>query len=132
VSGFSHLLSLFDRYIKESFISVLLTIVSMSENSEESDDSYTVSCPYCGETFQGESQMEAKNKEGVHRTQEHVQDGEIERVIDGKNSEVDDWRRQAADNGQDSSKDSNRGKTNGADRLIDDLRSSREDDEGVA
>lgn len=99
------------------------------------DTTFTSECPYCGEKFVAETQMEADNLEGVHRTENHVQDGEIERVIDGKNSEVDEWRRETENKAQDNSAsqaESGQRSENSADELIKGMRASQEDDAEVA
>lgn len=31
-----------------------------------------VECPYCGETFHGDDESDARTKEGIHRAEEHV------------------------------------------------------------
>lgn len=36
------------------------------------DDDDTVECPYCGEVFESDEEQDARTKEGVHRTEEHV------------------------------------------------------------
>lgn len=104
----------------------------MSNASTEQQDTYTSECPYCGKQFTAETRMEADNKEGIHRTEDHVQDGEIERVIDGKTSEVDDWRREVSNNKTEQVKAEESKKANGADKLIDEMRSSQDDDAEVA
>jgi len=57
--------------------------------------SETVECPYCGQVFEGETEIEAENKEGIHRSETHIiQDQEIERNADLTGfSIVDDWKR---------------------------------------
>lgn len=77
----------------KKYINMSLTIGVMSDQSM-SDEVYTSSCPYCGETFEAETQMKADNREGVHRTEEHVdRNGQISREVDGKNNVADEWRR---------------------------------------
>jgi uncharacterized Zn finger protein (UPF0148 family) len=51
-----------------------------------------VECPYCGETFEGDSEADARTKEGVHRAEEHVNDSEsTSKASKGRNI-IDDWK----------------------------------------
>lgn len=51
-----------------------------------------VECPYCGEIFEGESEADARTKEGVHRAEEHVNDSEsTQKASKGRNI-IDDWK----------------------------------------
>ena len=109
--------------------------MSSTVTEQEEDTKFTSKCPYCGEKFVAETQMEADNQEGVHRTDKHVQDGEIKRVIDGKTSEVDGWRRETENKAQDNSASksgSEQGSKNGADELIKGMRASQDKDGEVA
>lgn len=51
-----------------------------------------VECPYCGETFTGETEDEARTQEGVHRAQEHVNENQsTQKVSKGRNI-LNDWK----------------------------------------
>lgn len=51
-----------------------------------------VECPYCGEVFEGETEADARTKEGVHRAEEHVNDNEsTSKASKGRNI-IDDWK----------------------------------------
>lgn len=53
----------------------------------------TVDCPYCGETFEGESEGDARTKEGVHRAENHVNNNsESTKKASKGRSIVDDWK----------------------------------------
>lgn len=63
----------------------------MPQNKQECSKAV---CPYCGEEFTGDTKIEAENKEGVHRTEEHIDtDGSIDTASSGKNI-VDKWEKQ--------------------------------------
>ena len=51
-----------------------------------------IECPYCGEVFRGESEADARTKEGVHRAEKHVNDGDsTQKASKGRNI-IDDWK----------------------------------------
>jgi uncharacterized Zn finger protein (UPF0148 family) len=52
----------------------------------------TVECPYCGETFEGESAADARTKEGVHRAENHVNNNESTKKASKGRNIVDDWK----------------------------------------
>lgn len=99
---------------------------------QEQDAEFTSECPYCGEEFVADTKMEADNQEGVHRTEEHVQDGDIERVVDGKNSTVNDWRRKTGSTEEDEHYSQSEGEGSsgsGANKLIKGMKASQDDDD---
>lgn len=54
-----------------------------------------VKCKYCGEVFEGETKIEAETKEGVHRTEEHVEnEGNISKTgKDTNQNMVNKWKK---------------------------------------
>ena len=51
-----------------------------------------VECPYCGETFEGETEADARTQEGVHRAEEHVNESDsTQKASKGRNI-IDDWK----------------------------------------
>ncbi len=40
-----------------------------------SEDMETAECPYCGEVFESDEDGDAITKEGIHRAEEHVNNG---------------------------------------------------------
>ena len=52
----------------------------------------TVKCPYCGEVFEGEDEIEARTQEGIHRAENHVNEGEsTSKAKKGRNI-IDEWK----------------------------------------
>jgi uncharacterized Zn finger protein (UPF0148 family) len=53
----------------------------------------SVECPYCGESFEGETSADARTKEGVHRAENHVNNNnESKKKASSGKSIVDDWK----------------------------------------
>jgi uncharacterized Zn finger protein (UPF0148 family) len=51
-----------------------------------------VECPYCGETFEGDGETDARTKEGVHRAEEHVNESESTKKASKGRNIIDDWK----------------------------------------
>lgn len=54
-----------------------------------------VECRYCGKVFKAEEKHEAKTKEGIHRSEEHVNDGaNISKTgKDTNENKINDWKK---------------------------------------
>jgi len=53
----------------------------------------SVECPYCGESFEGETAADARTKEGVHRAENHVNNNsETKKKASNGKSIVDEWK----------------------------------------
>lgn len=51
-----------------------------------------VECPYCGEVFEGESEADARTKEGVHRAEKHVNESDSTKKASKGQNIVDEWK----------------------------------------
>ncbi len=52
----------------------------------------TVDCPYCGKTFEGEDETEARTKEGIHRAEAHVNGTESKTKASKGRNIIDEWK----------------------------------------
>lgn len=51
-----------------------------------------VECPYCGEVFRGETEADARTQEGVHRAENHVNDGQSTTKASKGRNIIDEWK----------------------------------------
>lgn len=52
----------------------------------------TVKCPYCGDVFEGDTEIDARTKEGIHRAENHVNESDsTSKATKGRNI-IDDWK----------------------------------------